>query len=1462
MVLKEFTSKILRGVITLFSFGSLVLLGFGGILSTETVEASTNTSIDVTMDDELLFSFAPDERLAINTLHAVNNNPTTMDVTVTNIRVDTPYGYYLAPYPVPLEANSKNFSIIMPDKNNHDFAKSNYNTSEPIGNIKYQVQKSIETTNKNIKLCNIVYTLEAKAKNYTVKFNGNDSTSGTMNDATMTFNQASTLPKNSYTRDYYKFDGWSADFLHNRELNNNAIYQSGQDTILGYVKKAKDGTISFEAKNTGTTNVWANFMYPFNEDIQKDKDYYVILNIQEMEYTGDPNIAISSDKGAESYNTAQFSNFVKSMKDLKIGKQIFKVHTLTEPGSMYSLRSFASLEPNESLKMKFKMYLTDNPHVDPTVVYTDGQEVVNLSSEGDLSLNAVWNPNTITLNFHSNGGTRYTKDDKPLETKDILANPVYTVDDVTNSSGIFSFTDNNGTLYMKREGYHYPYVSQEWILNNPNSGIYQSGGGVTYFKDIAIKAGKDEALKKGNVTVDLYANWIPITYTIKLHGNDGGLVEGKSNIIQATYDQGVTIPDGVFKKSIVPLLNYNTISDGSGKTYNIGDSVKNLTNENNGTVYLYAQWDSAIDFNSIYHKGRLGNGYNDGENVKSFYYKITKSDGSVIEKTVTNGDLVYNGIKQGDIVEIQFIDYRFGYQFTNFLIKNSTDSNSIIGNGVTLLSQDETNIKFRVDKTYSDTRSTISLGWYNKEIPYSLSYNLDGGNLANGLTNPTGYNVRSENIILNNPTKSGYTFEGWEEVLRPTQWHKGDLKNVQGDPFGGAPMESTRGAYYSDFVSVKAGNKYKSDGTAVGARYYDKNFNYIAYVTDALNGGYTVPQDGYIRFVMPGYEKYKDTILPHVKLTNMTLQKNITVEKGSVGNREYTAKWTPIQWTVKYDANGGTGSMTDSTHIFYGYKKLNKNTFSREGYNFSGWHLSRVNNGKTEWLYANKDGVYINANQWYEIGKQPNGYILYKMHDQQILQEANQINDAVIIAHAQWTLQKYKINYNLDGGVLPSNAPTTYTIEDKVILPTPTKDGHKFNGWKMNIKPESWEDGFISLETGEDGLGSTGAGYTNAKRTGFIKLNKGVTYKLSINDAYGRMRIYDINKKYNMNIGGNENREFILTPTEDIYTRLLVLDSTAVNVEDVYLKIENYTSIPKGTTGDITLNAEWEKLPPVMMSGPDFQTKIAGIKNTITEIEFVSEINATAKNLASGGNVTRAGDRDPVDKVYDFSHNQDRSILGWTMLGETKLYISGDGIIQANEDCSKMFYDLKNTTSISGLQFLNTENTSSMSGMFQNVGANCQKLVIQGLDSWNTSNVTNMSDMFSSAGYDAKTWSIGDLSQWNVGKVIDMSYMFNSAGRYATSWSIGNLSHWDTSNVIDMYNMFNSVGQEATNYIDCGLTIKNPNTTVSNMFKDSFNYFISNSFKVHYIDDATKVKAQEAVNTNNSGKVILGSLVN
>lgn len=128
----------------------------------------------------------------------------------------------------------------------------------------------------------------------------------------------------------------------------------------------------------------------------------------------------------------------------------------------------------------------------------------------------------------------------------------------------------------------------------------------------------------------------------------------------------------------------------------------------------------------------------------------------------------------------------------------------------------------------------------------------------------------------------------------------------------------------------------------------------------------------------------------------------------------FHAQWKPITWTVKYDANGGSGTMADTTHKYMVSVQLNKNTFVRNGYTFNGWVVSRVRNGKTEWLCGKTEGSWIDSwisgAEWYEKENIPSNRKLYHFADSQVMYRSTYIDGDVITAHAQWQINTYDLS--------------------------------------------------------------------------------------------------------------------------------------------------------------------------------------------------------------------------------------------------------------------------------------------------------------------------------------------------------------------------------------------------------------------------------------------------------------------
>lgn len=63
---------------------------------------------------------------------------------------------------------------------------------------------------------------------------------------------------------------------------------------------------------------------------------------------------------------------------------------------------------------------------------------------------------------------------------------------------------------------------------------------------------------------------------------------------------------------------------------------------------------------------------------------------------------------------------------------------------------------------------------------------------------------------------------------------------------------------------------------------------------------------------------------------------------GIVSSIMMKANWKPNTYYIKYDANGGSGTMKTSTYTYDVTGKLSKNTYTRTGYEFVGWSYAKT----------------------------------------------------------------------------------------------------------------------------------------------------------------------------------------------------------------------------------------------------------------------------------------------------------------------------------------------------------------------------------------------------------------------------------------------------------------------------------------------------------------------------------------
>ena len=145
------------------------------------------------------------------------------------------------------------------------------------------------------------------------------------------------------------------------------------------------------------------------------------------------------------------------------------------------------------------------------------------------------------------------------------------------------------------------------------------------------------------------------------------------------------------------------------------------------------------------------------------------------------------------------------------------------------------------------------------------------------------------------------------------------------------------------------------------------------------------------------------------------------IQKGSTGAKTLYAKWTSNSYTVKFDANGGTGSTKNITLKYDVEGVLSNNNFKRKGYIFTGWNTEKDGSGN----------AYVN------------------MEDVMNLTDKNK---ATVTLYAQWMIETYAIAYETNGGTLAEGTQTKYdTATETIILKTPIRENYTFAGWYSDV---------------------------------------------------------------------------------------------------------------------------------------------------------------------------------------------------------------------------------------------------------------------------------------------------------------------------------------------------------------------------------------------------------------------------
>ena len=423
-------------------------------------------------------------------------------------------------------------------------------------------------------------------------------------------------------------------------------------------------------------------------------------------------------------------------------------------------------------------------------------------------------------------------------------------------------------------------------------------------------------------------------------------------------------------------------------------------------------------------------------------FDLAGGEGNIPTTTVKYGDKINSNLPSTEPTKV-------GYTFAGWVKQDGSTLND--------------------NDVMSETGYVVYASWTINS--YELSFDLIGGTGNIPTTNVKYGDKINNNLPSEEPTKTGYTFNGWikadgnaltdVDVMSETgytlyaSWLANEYE-LSFDLVGGEGNIPTTNVKYGDKINsnlpstqpTKTGYTFtgwvKENGSALNDNDVMDEKGYTLYASWEVNG-YELSFDlaGGEGDIPTTTVKYGDKISENLPSTEPTKtgytfagwvkeNGNALTDDDVMSENGYTlyASWTINSYELSFDLTGGEGDIP-TTNVKYG-DKINSNLPSEEptktGYTFNGWV-------KVDGSTLTNDDVMSET-----------GYTLY----------------------ASWLANEYELNFDLVGG--EGNIPTTNVkYGDKINsnLPStePTKTGYTFTGWvKVDGSALTYDD--VMTETG------------------------------------------------------------------------------------------------------------------------------------------------------------------------------------------------------------------------------------------------------------------------------------------------------------------------------------------------------------------------------------------------------------
>ena len=596
---------------------------------------------------------------------------------------------------------------------------------------------------------------------------------------------------------------------------------------------------------------------------------------------------------------------------------------------------------------------------------------------------------TLTISYNGNNSTSGSVDDT---TKTIYLN----ANSTETSNQQVTLSDNTDGFI--RTGYSF----SKWAEGSATGTQYEAGASYTLNPAIEYDA--------STFGKTMYAIWTPNTYKLTYNYNVGTYTYASKEYLDTAYivnwDEDFKI-DAVIN---IPMAGRRYLIAGSYEK----DSTesKDLSIEINWDKQLRIWIDGAergVSTGTVATGTDLTISFTWTASTQSYTFSATGTDSNAsingtMDITGNSAKSLVQGTKDHRNVENPFgvftlksfsisKDYTYGTEIGNKLITPNKYGYTFNGwyNNETYNTQLTSSNYITPDTATFEEINTpgTKANIYAKWTPntYSVKFNSNGG--TGTMADQTFTYGVWDNLTINSFTRTGYTFTGWSTSSSD--------KNIIFDA-NEYWYNNTNGTSYATLKEYEiaapfaSGEVYQLDleakgtGTLSNFFYGFDGYLQVASWTNsngesgtASDGNNTIPlSNDYtyytVRFTLgsTGNGNVNKRLLFRTQVGCNAAIRNIKFYKSSQNSRVYLngqpvknlvssgtvdlyAIWKANNYKVRFNSNGGTGTMADQTFAYGEYKGLSGNTFTKTGYEFVGW--STATNGQNI--------IYDNSEKWH-----------------------------------------------------------------------------------------------------------------------------------------------------------------------------------------------------------------------------------------------------------------------------------------------------------------------------------------------------------------------------------------------------------------------------------------------------------------------------------------------------------------